>query len=79
MSKQILKVISAPKEGTQTVLTAHDESYTVVIRGRGDVDLICGNCFSVLAEEVQTNTIKNFVLLCSKCGSYNLASNVSKT
>ena len=71
MSKQVLKVISPPKEGTRTVLTAHDETYTVVIRGRGDVDLICSNCSSVLAEEVQTNAIENFVLLCSKCGSYN--------
>jgi hypothetical protein len=71
MSKQILKVISPPKEGTCIVLTARDATYTVVIRGRGDIDLICGNCFSVLAEEVQATVIENFVLLCSKCGSYN--------
>ena len=76
MSKQILKVISPPKEGARTVLTAHDETYTIVIRGRGDIDLICGHCFSVLAKEVQINTVENFVLLCSKCGSYNELSTV---
>lgn len=64
-----LEIIPKPEEGTRAVLTKDmEEPY---FKGDGDIDLACGNCNAILAEGVLEGTLRNLVLYCNKCGSYN--------
>jgi cyanophycinase-like exopeptidase len=72
MVNRTLKVIPKPEEGSRTVLgLAHDPDTTVIIESYGQLDLLCGNCAAVLAHKVIHAQIKNLVLYCKRCGSYN--------
>ena len=43
----------------------------VLITGTGRVDLVCGKCESVLIEDFDEETTFDYILICTKCGSYN--------
>lgn len=68
---QKLTVIEKPKENTRTVIKLNKKNETVIIRGQGSIDFLCGRCGAKLAESVVSGQIKNIVLYCNKCGSYN--------
>jgi DNA-directed RNA polymerase subunit RPC12/RpoP len=42
-----------------------------ILRGKGEVDYICGHCEAVLAEKMELGQIKDLVLECPTCGKHN--------
>ncbi len=70
MPDQKLKVISEPAENTRTVMTGVPPG-TPFYKSSGDVNLLCGQCDTVLAENMNPGQVKNIVLQCPECKSYN--------
>jgi len=69
MQKRIrLNVIPEPQPNTRTILAPQNGP---AIRGGGEIDFICGNCESLLAEGISEDQIRNIVFKCSNCGQYN--------
>ena len=62
-----LPIIIMPKEGTRTVINLGPGSR---IKGRGDVNYLCGTCGQVLVKGVKEGQVSNIVFHCP-CGSYN--------
>ena len=71
MINQKLKVIPKPEERTRTVLKPKNRDSSVTIKGSGKLNLVCGKCGAILAREIHEGQIKNIVLFCNKCDSYN--------
>jgi len=69
--KQIaLTVIPEPAPNTRSLLVPQGKF--PVIRGEGDMDLVCGKCGQVLVESVGKGVwLKNLVIRCPNCKSYN--------
>jgi hypothetical protein len=69
---QPMTVIPEPEPGTRSVLHLMGEG-TVVMRGGGGFNLVmtCGNCGAHLVEGVPTANIRDMVLKCNQCGSFN--------
>lgn len=67
-----LNVIPKPPEGTRAVLqTDRTDKGFVYFSGSGSLDLVCGNCANVLAKGMAEGQLRNLVLLCNQCNSYN--------
>jgi len=65
-----LSVIPEPKPNTRTVLIPKGDF--PVLRGEGNLDLICGKCGQILVESAGRGIwLKNFVIQCPKCKSFN--------
>ena len=66
-----------PAEGSRCVaeLEVGDSGDTVFFVGagavRGGTDYVCGQCRAILVEQVRPRAIKNVVLQCAACGTYN--------
>lgn len=72
MPQQVLIVIPEPEPNTRSVLRSHaDVLDTIVMRGNGDIDFICGKCSAPLGQGLQSGQIRNVVLFCKRCKSYN--------
>lgn len=69
--KRILKVIKRPKRKKRAVLSTKKGIRTPVINGLGDLDLLCGKCFTLLVEGINEGQIQNVVLQCPKCRAFN--------
>lgn len=66
-----LRVIPEPDPGTRAVFEKRGDG-TVLIQGfETSIALICGKCGAPLAAGLQPSQIKNIVLRCKKCMSYN--------
>ena len=73
-----MKVISKPDKGTHSVITRigilpKKRRLVPYFRGRGLTDYVCGNCNHILGEGINLNQIKNIVIKCGNCDSYNEA------
>lgn len=66
-----LKVIPEPAPNTRTIRGCTDTSSTVIYSSSGNIDLLCGNCKSILFHGASENQISRIVLLCNGCNSYN--------
>jgi len=66
-----LRVIPEPVEGTRTVLKPKIGEVLPVVKGGGDLNLLCGNCGAKLVEGINEGQIGNMVIRCSVCGNYN--------
>ena len=68
-----LKVIPKPKEGTRTVFVRkpNEKSFSTYFNGKGDLNLICGYCETMLCEGINAGQIRNIVLQCPVCNNYN--------
>ena len=66
-----LKIIPKPDDGRRSIIMPPSENEPTIIKGPGNIDLICGNCGAILAKEVEENQIKNVVLYCNQCNNYN--------
>lgn len=73
MAQQRLKIIPEFLTVRRSILRADQDSTSpVVIKGSGGgIDLVCGKCGEVLAENIQQGQLRNLVLFCIKCQSYN--------
>lgn len=72
-------VIPEPKNGTASILAIKapfEDSDTpfAAIKGYGDTDYICGGCRAILASKVDRGHLRNLVLKCFKCNSFNIVS-----
>lgn len=66
-----LRVIPQPSNGARSVLVL-DSPGTVFVKGEGPaVSYECGTCGSPLLVDVKAEQVRNVVLLCANCGSYN--------
>lgn len=68
--KRKLKIIPKPEPQTRTVLEPKP-NVIPVIKGNGTIDLLCGNCGETLVEGITDGQIRNIVIHCPKCCSYN--------
>ena len=66
-----LRVIPEPKKGTRAVLEKDSQTEPVIFKGSGGLDLQCGSCEAILAKGVAEGQLRNLVLHCNQCGSYN--------
>jgi hypothetical protein len=64
-----LKVI--PQSATDSRLVLRLNTDDVIVKGRSNIDLLCGECRAVLAEGVAAEQLSNVVLYCNHCGSFN--------
>ena len=67
-----MDLIEEPPEGTRTVLIPE---VAPVFRGegagKGDVNYLCGRCSTILIETMPQGSVRNIVIKCPKCGSFN--------
>ena len=68
-----LKVIPKPKEGARTVflIKPDPDKFAKAFEGKGDLNLLCGYCETVLCEGVNVGQIRNMVFKCPVCNNYN--------
>lgn len=62
------QIIPKPVEGTRLVVAPHTMP---AIKGKGDINYLCGNCNTKIVEKVNKGQVHNIVILCSVCGNYN--------
>jgi len=69
-----LKVIAPPEPGTRSVMeqTPGVAPFPFII-GSGVLNLLCGNCGTVLAEKIEEGQVSNIVFRCPVCSRYNEA------
>jgi phage FluMu protein Com len=65
-----LPVIPEPKPNTRAVLVPAP-GVIPVIKGAGDLDLLCGKCKTTLIEGIYEGQIQNIVIRCPNCKSHN--------
>ena len=72
MPTEKTKIIPKPKAGTRTVYAS---KVSPIIKeegeGKGDMNYLCGNCDTLLVENVLFGTIKNIVFRCPTCGLFS--------
>ena len=66
-----LRVISEPESGTRTLLLPRDGEVLPLIKCDDELNLLCGYCQAVLVEGIVESQIKNIVIRCPVCRSYN--------
>lgn len=66
-----LKVIPKPEPNTRTVFEPKVGKVLPVIKGVGNLNLLCGNCDAVLIEGINEGQIRNIVIHCPICRYYN--------
>ncbi len=62
-------VIAEPAPNTRTVLVPGFAG--PVVKGAGSLDYRCGGCGATLLENVEFEQIRNIVVKCFGCGSFN--------
>jgi len=68
--KMILKVIPEPEPNSRAILVP-PRGVSPVIKGTGDLDLLCGQCNEKLVEGIVEGQVQNIVIRCPKCNAYN--------
>jgi len=68
--KRVLPIISRPEPGNRVVLEP-SPGVSPVIKGTGDLDLLCGKCRMRLVEGIVEGQVQNIVIRCPNCESYN--------
>jgi hypothetical protein len=63
-----LKIIPEPKPNTRTVFVG---KVLPLIKGVGNLNLLCGNCNAKLIEGIDEGQIRNIVIQCPICKLYN--------
>ena len=63
-------VIPEPEPNTRSVLL-YTGPGTVVMRGPGNVTMVCGQCNSPLLEGMKVTQVQNLVFRCKNCGAFN--------
>lgn len=63
-----MKAIPEPEPNTRTVFIGE---VVPLIKGAGDIDLVCGKCGETLVAGIDKGQIKNIVIRCPKCKTFN--------
>jgi phage FluMu protein Com len=65
-----LRIIPQPAKDTRTVLEL--QGSFPAFKGKGETNLVCGNCGQVLVEGIGADAvIKNIVIKCPRCAAHN--------
>ena len=72
MNNKTLRIVPKPDLQTQAVIDYSGEG-TIAINSKGDLNLLCGQCESVLVQGVGNSVedVGNVVIKCNKCGAFN--------
>jgi hypothetical protein len=67
-------VIPQPEAGTRSVIDYQGEG-TIIFRSTAGpaTELVCGKCSAPLVVGMKVDQIRNLVLRCKRCGSFNEA------
>jgi len=65
-----MKTIPESEVHGRAVLTRKDGD-KVIARGSGEYSYSCGECQTILLENIIENELQNIVLKCGSCGEYN--------
>ena len=68
-----MHVMKNPKNVATAVQSEDTSFYSPLIIGNGDIDYSCGKCGKVLCTNMSESQLKDIILVCSKCGSFNEA------
>ena len=66
-----LRVIPKPKPQTRAILEPKVGEILPVIKGYGNLNLLCGNCGAVLVKGINEGQIRNMAIHCPICRYYN--------
>ena len=66
-----LRVVPKPKPQTRAVLEPKVGEILPVIKGHGNLNLLCGNCGAVLVKGIDEGQIRNIVIHCPICRYYS--------
>jgi hypothetical protein len=66
-----LNVISEPDPGTRAVFEMIGDDPLLMRGTDGPIALTCGACHTALVIGVETVRLKNIVIRCANCGSFN--------
>ncbi|UCH02852.1 MAG: hypothetical protein JSV20_03440, partial [Candidatus Bathyarchaeota archaeon] len=66
--KKVLKIIPKSKPKTRTVYVS---AVLPVIKGKGDMDYLCGKCNEILVESINEGEVRNIIIRCPICRFYN--------
>lgn len=66
-----LKVIDDPSPEERTILIPSEEMSVIVGNETTAPCLVCGKCGSILVKDFPPERIRNIVIQCFKCQSYN--------
>lgn len=66
MANKKAKIVPEPQAGTRKVLTPRSP-----IIGDTEVNLICGNCNTMLIKGYSPAKFQDVVVLCMNCGKFN--------
>ena len=66
-----LRIIPEPKPQTRAILEPKVGEILPVIKGNGNLNLLCGNCDAILIEGIDKGQIRNIVIHCPICRFYN--------
>jgi DNA-directed RNA polymerase subunit RPC12/RpoP len=64
-------VIPKSAKGTKSVFRRTDEDGSVVIRGPGKTQYVCGKCDAIILEGIGPHQVQDIIFECNSCGSYN--------
>ena len=66
-----LRIIPEPQPQTRAILEPKVGEVLPVIKGNGNLNLLCGNCGAILIEGIDKGQIRNIVIHCPICRFYN--------
>jgi hypothetical protein len=66
-----LTLASKPESNARIVLDPKLAEVLPIIKGNGDINLLCGKCGTLLIEGIFGGRIKDIIIHCPKCDSYN--------
>ena len=65
------KIIPEPKNGTRSVIVPAPNVLPVFDGKTGNTSYRCGNCKAILVNRISHGQLRNLVIKCPKCSSYN--------
>jgi hypothetical protein len=66
-----LAKINKPEPNTRIILDPKLAKILPIIKGNGDINLFCGECGSLLIEGIFGGRLKDIIIHCPVCDSYN--------
>jgi len=66
-----LRAVSKVATNTSTILDPKSAEALPIMKGKGDINLLCGNCGAILVQGILRGQIRHIVIHCPICDSYN--------
>jgi hypothetical protein len=66
-----LRIVSKETTNTKTILDPRTTGALPIMKGKGDINLLCGNCGAILVQGIYRGEIRHIFIRCPTCNSYN--------